>query len=143
MKLSKRQMKEVLGMSGVEVREEANPQELQGLLKQLWLHGERNPSVVPVKYTEEDDDWSKCKVCMDADIDSVILNCGHLVSCNQCGKKLNECPICRQKVAEVLQVVPVSELDLDRLTSMIYNYTNYILCTVYYLTHHILSILPG
>ena len=38
-KLSKRQMKEVLGMSGVEVREEANPQELQGLLKQLWLHG--------------------------------------------------------------------------------------------------------
>ena len=142
-KLSKRQMKEVLGMSGVDFREEANQEELQGLLKQLWLYGERNSSVVPVKYTEEDDDWSKCKVCMDADIDSVILNCGHLVSCNQCGKKLNECPICRQHVAEVLQVVPVSELDLDRLTSMIYNYTNYILCTVYYLTHHILSILPG
>ena len=142
-KLSKRQMKEVLGMSGVEVREEANQQELQGLLKQLWLHGERNPSVVPVKYTEEDDDWSKCKVCMDADIDSVILNCGHLVACNLCGNKLSECPICRQHVAEVLQVVPVSELDLDRLTSMIYNYTNYILCTVYYITHHILSILPG
>merc|ERR1711962_1630881 len=116
-KLSKRQMKEVLGMSGVEVREETNQEELQELLKQLWLHGERNPSLVSVKYTEEDDDWSKCKVCMDADIDSVILGCGHLVSCNQCGKKLNECPICRQHVAEVLQVVLVPELDLDRLTS--------------------------
>merc|ERR1711962_762649 len=117
LKLSKRQMKEVLGMSGVEVREDTNQEELQGLLKQLWLHGERNPSLVPMKYTEQDDDWSKCKVCMDADIDSVILDCGHLVSCNQCGKKLNECPICRQHVAEVLQVVPVSDLDLDRLTS--------------------------
>jgi len=117
LKLSKRQMKEVLGMSGVEVREEANQEELQGLLKQLWLHGEHNPSLVPVKYTEEDDEWSRCKLCMDADIDSVILNCGHLVACNQCGKKLNECPICRQHVAEVLQVVLVSELDLDRLTS--------------------------
>merc|ERR1712107_476906 len=53
----------------------------------------------------------------DADIDSVILDCGHLVSCNLCGNKLNECPICRQHVAEVLQVVLVSELDLDRLTS--------------------------
>merc|ERR1711962_1898015 len=122
LKLSKRQMKEVLGMSGVVVGEEANQEGLQGLLKQLWLHGERNPSLMPVKYTEEDDDWSKCKVCMDADIDSVILDCGHLVACNQCGKKLNECPICRQHVAEVLQVVPVSELDLDRLTSMIHNY---------------------
>ena len=117
LKLSKRQMKEILGMSGVEVREKANQEELQGLLKQLWLHGERNPSLVPVKYTEEDHDWSKCKVCMDADIDSVILDCGHLVACNQCGSKLNECPICRQHVAEVLQVVLVSELDLDRLTS--------------------------
>ena len=117
LKLSKRQIKEILGMSGVEVREKANQEELQGLLKQLWLHGERNPSLVPVKYTEEDDDWSKCKVCMDADIDSVILDCGHLVACNLCGKKLNECPICRQHVAEVLQVVLVSELDLDRLTS--------------------------
>ena len=110
-------MKEVLGMSGVVVREKANQEELQGLLKQLWLRGERNPSLVPVKYTEEDDDWSKCKVCMDADIDSVILDCGHLVACNLCGNKLNECPICRQHVAEVLQVVLVSELDLDRLTS--------------------------
>ena len=42
-KLSKRQMKEVLGMIGVEVGEEANQEELQRLLKQLWLHGERNP----------------------------------------------------------------------------------------------------
>ena len=57
LKLSKRQMKEVLGMSRVEVRGE-----LQELLKQLWLHGEQHPSLMPVKYTEEDDDWSKCKV---------------------------------------------------------------------------------
>ena len=137
-KLSKRQMREVLGMSGVELREDANQEELLGLLKQLWLHGEHNPSLVPVKYTEQDDDWSKCKVCMDADIDSVILDCGHLVACNQCGKKLNECPICRQHVAEVLQVVLVSELDLDRLTSMILNCKDYISYVPSYIILHII-----
>ena len=107
-------------MSGVELGEDVHEEELQRLLKQLWLQGERNSSLVPVKPTKEEEDRTKCKLCMDADIDSVILDCGHLVSCNQCGKKLNECPICRQKVAEVLQVVPVSELDLDRLNSKKY-----------------------
>ena len=53
-------MKEVLRMSGVEVEEDANQEELQRLLKQLWLHGERNPSLLPVKYKEEEEDWSKC-----------------------------------------------------------------------------------
>ena len=82
---------------------------------QLWRHGERTSWPVPVKYTEADDDWSKCKLCMDAKIDSVILDCGHLVACNQCGKKLTKCPICRQHVVKVHRVALVSELNLAAL----------------------------
>merc|ERR1712217_463488 len=107
----------VLWRNRDEFGEELAQEELQVLLKNLGLQRRRNSSLVPMKhFEEEDDDWSKCKVCMAEDIDSVILDCGHLVACNQCGKKLNECPICRQHVAEVLQVVLVSELDLDSLT---------------------------
>ena len=69
------------------------------------------------KYFAEDDEASKCKVCMDADIDCVILDCGHLVTCNKCGKKLTECPICRQKVLQVLSVAPVTEREMMRLTN--------------------------
>ena len=116
LKLSTRQIKEFLGMSGVEFGEDVHEEELQRLLKQLWLQGERNSSLVPVKHTKEEEDRTKCKLCMDADIDSVILDCGHLVACNQCGNKLRECPICRQHVVEVRRVVLVSELEVARLT---------------------------
>merc|ERR1712130_896704 len=64
--LSERKMREVLEICGVEISEDANQEKLLELLRQLWLHGERNPLM------------------------------------NKCGKKLTECPICRQKVLQVL-----------------------------------------
>ncbi|KPP68263.1 E3 ubiquitin-protein ligase rififylin-like, partial [Scleropages formosus] len=36
-----------------------------------------------------------CKICMDSPIDCVLLECGHMVTCSKCGKRMNECPICR------------------------------------------------
>merc|ERR1712130_914707 len=115
--LSERKMREVLEMCGVEISEDANQEKLLELLRQLWLHGERNPSLMTKKYFAEDDEASKCKVCMDADIDCVILDCGHLVTCSRCGKKLTECPICRQKVLQVLSVAPVTEQEMMRLNT--------------------------
>merc|ERR1712038_1649819 len=103
-------------MCGQEIKEEASQEELLEVLKQLWLHGEGSPALAENKYVA-DDEVSKCKVCMDADIDGVILDCGHLVTCNQCGKKLTECPICRQQVLQVLCVVPVTEQEMMKLTT--------------------------
>ncbi|EEB16792.1 RING finger protein, putative [Pediculus humanus corporis] len=39
-----------------------------------------------------------CKICMDAPIECVLLECGHMATCTSCGKQLCECPICRQFV---------------------------------------------
>lgn len=44
-----------------------------------------------------------CKICMDASVDCVFLECGHMVTCVQCGKQMNECPICRQYVVRVVR----------------------------------------
>lgn len=44
-----------------------------------------------------------CKICMDAMVDCVLLECGHMVSCTECGKRLSECPICRQYVVRVVR----------------------------------------
>ncbi|XP_067376762.1 E3 ubiquitin-protein ligase RNF34a isoform X3 [Channa argus] len=41
-------------------------------------------------------DDNLCRICMDAAIDCVLLECGHMVTCTKCGKRMNECPICRQ-----------------------------------------------
>ena len=45
-----------------------------------------------------------CRVCMDAVIDCVLLECGHMVACTKCGKRLSECPICRQFVIRAVHV---------------------------------------
>lgn len=44
-----------------------------------------------------------CKLCMDAPLDCVLLECGHIATCIDCGKKLAECPICRQYVSRVVR----------------------------------------
>jgi len=49
-----------------------------------------------------DDDL--CKVCMDAVVDCILLECGHMVTCTNCGKRLAECPICRRYVSRVVHV---------------------------------------
>lgn len=44
-----------------------------------------------------------CKICMDAPIECVILECGHMATCTNCGKVLSECPICRQYIVRVVR----------------------------------------
>ncbi|XP_065502896.1 E3 ubiquitin-protein ligase rififylin [Caloenas nicobarica] len=49
-------------------------------------------------------DENLCKICMDAPIDCVLLECGHMVTCTKCGKRMSECPICRQYVIRAVHV---------------------------------------
>lgn len=48
-----------------------------------------------------------CKICMDNVINCVLLDCGHLVTCTKCGKRLAECPICRALVIRVVHIFRV------------------------------------
>ncbi|XP_041078734.1 E3 ubiquitin-protein ligase RNF34-like isoform X1 [Polyodon spathula] len=49
-------------------------------------------------------DDNLCRICMDAAIDCVLLECGHMVTCTKCGKRMSECPICRQYVVRAVHV---------------------------------------
>jgi len=44
-------------------------------------------------FSDVDDisDINLCKICMESTIDCVLLECGHMVTCTNCGKRLNEC----------------------------------------------------
>ena len=39
-----------------------------------------------------------CAICSDASREVVFIPCGHLIACNECAKKINFCPICRQGI---------------------------------------------
>nr|XP_009861189.1 E3 ubiquitin-protein ligase MYLIP [Ciona intestinalis] len=45
-----------------------------------------------------------CRVCLDAEIDSAFVPCGHQVCCKYCAARCEKCPICRQHVQEFLTV---------------------------------------
>lgn len=39
-----------------------------------------------------------CCICFDAKINSVLLTCGHAVTCLNCSYNINKCPICRSEI---------------------------------------------
>eukprot|EP00949_MAST-11_sp_MAST-11-sp1_P002502 g2502.t1 len=57
------------------------------------------------------EDVDICKICFVTKIDTVILPCGHLAICKECGKMLMKhdstqprCPICRKPVTRIQEV---------------------------------------
>lgn len=70
--------------------------ELVELVTQLWHDVRKRGS------SENLSDTELCKICMDSAIDCVLLECGHMVACTECGRQLSECPICRQYVVRVV-----------------------------------------
>ncbi|KAL4232792.1 E3 ubiquitin-protein ligase mib2 [Mactra antiquata] len=48
-------------------------------------------------------DMQTCKICMEREVNTTLLPCGHLVSCEECAKKLKECPICKKKIVGTIK----------------------------------------
>ncbi|KFP72756.1 E3 ubiquitin-protein ligase rififylin [Acanthisitta chloris] len=99
--LSVRQLKEILARNFVNYKGCCEKWELLERVTRLYkekdlqhLGGAGLPS------TED----NLCKICMDAPIDCVLLECGHMVTCTKCGKRMSECPICRQYVIRAVHV---------------------------------------
>jgi hypothetical protein len=50
------------------------------------------------------DDDGICKICLEAPIDTVILECGHQVICEACSAFVGSvCPLCRQTISRVIR----------------------------------------
>uniref|UniRef100_H2MCB6 Ring finger protein 34a n=2 Tax=Oryzias latipes TaxID=8090 RepID=H2MCB6_ORYLA len=102
--LSVRQLKEILARNFVNYSGCCEKWELVERVSRLYRETEENRKsygeICPL--TIRDDNL--CRICMDATIDCVLLECGHMVTCTKCGKRMNECPICRQYVVRAVHV---------------------------------------
>lgn len=96
--LSARQIKELLAMNRVNFKGCVEKEELLKIVERLWKQDQRHKESM-----ETMDDDSLCKICMDSPIDCVMLECGHMCTCTNCGKQMAECPICRQYVVRVVK----------------------------------------
>lgn len=94
--LSNRQLMAVLQKHSVDYSLCKERTELVERVTQLWN------DVKKFNSSEEIPDEDICKICMDAAIDCVLLECGHMVACTECGRQMSECPVCRQYVVRVV-----------------------------------------
>eukprot|EP00391_Amoebophrya_sp_Ameob2_P002037 CAMPEP_0179000638 /NCGR_PEP_ID=MMETSP0795-20121207/10806_1 /TAXON_ID=88552 /ORGANISM="Amoebophrya sp., Strain Ameob2" /LENGTH=936 /DNA_ID=CAMNT_0020693703 /DNA_START=179 /DNA_END=2990 /DNA_ORIENTATION=+ len=53
------------------------------------------------------EDENLCKICFDGELNCCLYPCGHVVCCVECSKKINECPVCRQFIGEVIKLFRV------------------------------------
>ncbi|KAG9263417.1 E3 ubiquitin-protein ligase RNF34-like isoform X2 [Astyanax mexicanus] len=102
--LTVRQLKEILARNFVNFSGCCEKWELVERVHRLYRESQINRispvAVAPLGAVDE----NLCRICMDAVIDCVLLECGHMVTCTKCGKRMNECPICRQYVVRAVHV---------------------------------------
>ncbi|KAM5310097.1 E3 ubiquitin-protein ligase rififylin isoform 5-T8 [Glossophaga mutica] len=108
--LTVRQLKEILARNFVNYKGCCEKWELMERVTRLYKDQkdlqhlvcgaeDQNGAAVPPSLEE-----NLCRICMDSPIDCVLLECGHMVTCTKCGKRMNECPICRQYVIRAVHV---------------------------------------
>jgi hypothetical protein len=98
--LSARQLKIILSRNFVDFKGCCEKDELMEKVLRLW----RETKEAQKLSLEEISDENLCKICMEQAIDCVLLECGHMISCVACGKRLSECPICRQYVVRAVRI---------------------------------------
>ena len=47
---------------------------------------------------------NRCSVCMDQEIDCVLMPCRHRAMCQGCSNMCQRCPLCRASITERLKV---------------------------------------
>uniref|UniRef100_A0A3B4Z8S2 RING-type E3 ubiquitin transferase n=1 Tax=Stegastes partitus TaxID=144197 RepID=A0A3B4Z8S2_9TELE len=107
--LSVRQLKEILARNFVNYSGCCEKWELLERVHRLYRENEQNRKSSELLFiygvkAQLAADENLCRICMDAIIDCVLLECGHMVTCTKCGKRMSECPICRQYVVRAVHV---------------------------------------
>uniref|UniRef100_A0A8C7WZU8 Ring finger and FYVE-like domain containing E3 ubiquitin protein ligase n=1 Tax=Oryzias sinensis TaxID=183150 RepID=A0A8C7WZU8_9TELE len=98
--LSVRQLKEILARNFVDYKGCCEKWELMERVTRLYQDQQNLLGEYGAGAQEED----LCRICMDSPIDCVLLECGHMTTCTKCGKRMSECPICRQFVVRAVHV---------------------------------------
>jgi len=48
-----------------------------------------------------------CCICFTNKINTVFVDCGHLISCPPCSVQVQTCPVCRANIKSRIRVIPV------------------------------------
>jgi len=72
-----------------------------------WREGRKyGEGVTHWKKAEEGE--SMCRVCWECKVDAAFFDCGHVVCCLGCARRVDTCPVCRKKVLSALKLYYVA-----------------------------------
>lgn len=55
-----------------------------------------------MRFEVADEEMMLCGVCYERDMDAVFCFCGHVVACEECARRVEYCPVCREVVKRVV-----------------------------------------
>ncbi|XP_031774217.1 E3 ubiquitin-protein ligase RNF34 isoform X2 [Apis florea] len=93
--LSVKQLKNLLSINRVDYKGCVERYELLNKASRLWEEYKQSRTKIL--------DENLCKICWNEPLECVILECGHMACCLNCGKQMSECPICKQYVVRVVR----------------------------------------
>ncbi|VDP76466.1 unnamed protein product [Echinostoma caproni] len=57
------------------------------------------PHLLPPTLEEFDLEWRECLVCSEANRATIIVPCGHIITCKQCTSLIKKCLLCRMRIS--------------------------------------------
>lgn len=45
-----------------------------------------------------------CQICFEKDVNAAFYDCGHVVACAECARRVEICPVCRRRIRDVLRI---------------------------------------
>ena len=92
--------------------------------------------LIPVNNILQDEidkmnNMGKCTICMEVNANRVIEPCHHLVCCNNCVRRVKDCPICRRPIKSLIIVVfhkkkkKVSQTEEEDIVDRVLRNNNY------------------
>lgn len=103
--LGVKDLKKILVINCIDYKGCLERKELIEKVKRLWT-AQKKEGEETVAGSDQSSSYDEnlCKICLDAQINCVLLDCGHFLSCTKCGRKLAECPVCRQLIVRIVHV---------------------------------------
>lgn len=119
-RLSAKDLKTILTRNCIDYKGCIEKEELREKVMRLWIEvnerkatrrynrtRQNQPNIAADRSQDDSsddiDENQLCKICMEREIDCVLLECGHYLTCVTCGRKLAECPICRQNITRCVR----------------------------------------
>lgn len=106
--LTTKQLKTILTDNFVDYKGVFEKEVLREKVLQLWIDcnsKKTNNREGSQQNSGDIDESQACKICMEREINCVLLECGHMLTCVECGSKIKqkECPVCRQFVSRCVR----------------------------------------